>query len=159
MSMFNDIVWRTPGNEDTCMANSLIIAMYAKKYPLGCWSFLGPGCEKKWYGTQVSKPNGEWNRVRENMMINFAETGHPIFQATSPLGRGELKSKGGGKKTIHYHGGEENVELTLRTIISANQQDPDYAESEICKFLVIPTEIANAGAISRSSRSAQGNLL
>ena len=34
-------------------------------------------------------------------MTNFAESGHPIFQVTSPLGRGELKSKGGGKKTIH----------------------------------------------------------
>ena len=31
-----------------------------------------------------NKPNGEWNRVAEIMMINFAESGHPIFQATSP---------------------------------------------------------------------------
>ena len=31
-----------------------------------------------------------------------------------------MKSKGGGgKKTIHYNGSEENVELILRTIISA----------------------------------------
>ena len=94
-------------------------------------------------------------------MINFAETGHPIFQATSPSGRGEMKSKGGGKKTIHYNGSEENVELILRTIISANQfsiygavadlcndLDPDYAESEIC-----------TNTTSQSSQSAQGNLL
>ena len=72
------------------MANSMNVATYAKRFPLGCWSFLEPGCEKKWYGTHVSKPNGEWNRVAENMMIYFAESGHPIFQATSPLGRGEL---------------------------------------------------------------------
>ena len=98
MSMFNDIVWRTPGNEDNCMANSLNVATCARRFSLGCWSYVGPGCEKKWYGTRVSKPNGEWNRVAENMMINFAETGHPIFQATSPLEGGELKIKGGGKK-------------------------------------------------------------
>ena len=55
------------------------------------------------------------------MMLNFAESGHPVFRATSPLGRGELKSKGGGKKTIHYNGSEENVELIPRTIISANE--------------------------------------
>ena len=83
---------------------------------------LGPGCEKKWCGTHVNKPNGEWNRVAENMMIHFAESGHPVFfQATSPLERGELKSKGGAKKTIHYNGSEETVELIVRTVFSVNQ--------------------------------------
>ena len=42
-------------------------------YALRCWSDLGPGCEKMWYGTHVNKPNGEWNRLAEIMMINFAE--------------------------------------------------------------------------------------
>ena len=63
------------------------VATYAKRVPLGCWSFLGPGCETKWYGPHVRKPNGEWNRVAEIITVNFAETGHPIRQATSPLGR------------------------------------------------------------------------
>ena len=67
------------------------VATYAKTFPLGCWSFLGPGCEKKWYGTHVHKPSGEWNRVAEIMTVNFAESGYP-----SPLEGGELKSKGGG---------------------------------------------------------------
>ena len=31
------------------------------------------------------------------MMIKFSESGHPVFRATSPLSRGTLKSKGGGK--------------------------------------------------------------
>ena len=125
-----------------------------------------------WYGTHVSKPNGEWNRVAENMMINFAETGSSLFCAISALERGELKSKGGGKKTIHNNGSDENVELILRTIISANQLsiqgavadlrndlDADYAESEICESLVIATEIANTNTTSQSSQSAQRNLL
>ena len=98
--------------------------------------------------------------------------GHPIFHATSPLRRVELKSKGGGKKTIHYNGSEEDVESILRTIISVNQLriyeavadlcnalEPDYAESEICESLVIPIEIANTNTTSQSSQSAQGNLL
>ena len=143
------------------------VATYAKRFPLECWSFVGPGCENQWYGTQVNKPSGEWNRVAENMMINFAESGHPIFQATSPLERRELKSKGGGKKTIYYNGSEETVELILRTVISVNQLsihgavadlcnelDPDYAESEICESLVIPTESANANTPSQSSTSS-----
>ena len=143
-----------------------------KRFPLGCLSFLGPGCEKKWYETHVSKPNGEWNRVAENTLMNFAETGHPIFQATSPLERGELKSKSCGKKTTHYNGSEDNVELILRTIFSVNQLsiygavadvcnelDPDYAESEICESLVIPSEIANTNTTCQSSQSAQGTPL
>ena len=166
-------LWRTPGNEENCVANSVNVATYAKRFPFGCWSYLGLGCEKTWYGTHVNKPNGEWNRVGEIMMINFAESGHRIFQATSLLGRGELKSKGGGKKTIHYNESEETVELFLRTVISVNQLsfsgavadlcnglDPDYAESEICELLVIPTESANANTTSQSSTSsAHGNLL
>ena len=55
------------------------------------------------------------------MMLNFAESGHPFFCATSALERGELRSKEKGKKSIHFNGGEENIELILRTIISANQ--------------------------------------
>ena len=33
----------------------------------------------------------------------------------------ELRSKARGKKTIHFNGGEQNVELILRTVTSANQ--------------------------------------
>ena len=41
-------------------------------------------------------------------MINFAESGHPLFKPPAFLEKGDLKSKGGGKKTIHYNGSEEN---------------------------------------------------
>ena len=87
MSMYSDIIWRTPGNEENCTANSVNFATYAKRFPNGCLSYLGPGCEKKWYGTHVSEPNGEWNKIAEVMMLNFAERGHPVFRATSALER------------------------------------------------------------------------
>ena len=48
------------------------------------------------------RPQGEWDRVVESMMIRFGESGHPVFRATSPLSRGTLKSKGGGKLSIHF---------------------------------------------------------
>ena len=35
-------------------------------------------------------------------MISLGESGHPVFRATSPLSRGTLKSKGGGKLSIHF---------------------------------------------------------
>ena len=53
MSIYNDIKWRTPGNEENCTANSVNVATYAMRFPHGCWSFLGLACEKKWYGTHV----------------------------------------------------------------------------------------------------------
>ena len=83
-----------------CVANSLDVAQHTPNgfFPLGCWSYLGLGCEKKWYGTHVNKPHGECNRAAEIMVVNFTESGHLVFQATSPVGRGELKSKGGGKE-------------------------------------------------------------
>ena len=64
---------------------------------------------------------------------HFAESGHPIFQAASPFGRGDLKSKGGGKKTIHYNGSEETVELILRTVISVNQLSIYVAVADLCE--------------------------
>ena len=71
--------------------------MYAKRFSPGRWSFLGPGSEKKWYSTHEYKPQGEWDRVAELVMIKFSECGHPVFRAASPLSRGTLKRKGGGK--------------------------------------------------------------
>ena len=41
-----------------------------------------------------NKPNGEWDNVVDIMMINFCESGHPVFRGSSALERGDLKSKG-----------------------------------------------------------------
>ena len=54
-------------------------------------------------------------------MLNFEESSHPIFRATSALERGELRSKDGWKKSIHFNGSAANIELILRTVISVNQ--------------------------------------
>ena len=81
------------GNKENCIANSVKITEYARRFPQGCWSSLGPGSEKKWYGTHVHKPHGEWENTVEGMLLNFAESGHLVFHATSALERGELKSK------------------------------------------------------------------
>ena len=58
-----------------------------------------PGSEKN---THVSRPQGEWDRVAESMMIRLGESGHPFFRSTSPLSRGTVKSKGGGKFSTHF---------------------------------------------------------
>ena len=110
MSMFNDIVWDAKGNDETRENNSKIIEPYARGFPCGHWSFPGPGSEKKWYGTYDHKPDGSWDRTAEKMLQNFAESGHQIFRCTSALERGELRSKGGGKTSIHFNGSTQNVE-------------------------------------------------
>ena len=67
------------------------------------------------------------------MTIEFSKTAHPIFRASSALERGELRSRGGGKKTFHFNGSEQNVELILRTVISANQLGILGAVADMCR--------------------------
>ena len=52
--------------------------------------------KKKWHSTHVDRQRGEWDKVAELMKIEFGESGHPVFRATSPLSRGVLKRKKGG---------------------------------------------------------------
>ena len=44
-----------------------------------------------------NSPQGSWDHITDEMLLEFAESGHPIFRATTPLSRGILKSKGHGK--------------------------------------------------------------
>ena len=67
------------------------------------------------------------------MLLEFAESGCPIFRASSPLSRGRLKSKGHGKLSIHYSADLETVETIFRIIISANQLSLYGAVAEICE--------------------------
>ena len=141
MSMYNDIVWRERGNTEECIMNSVAVANYARRFLLGRWSFLGPGSEKKWYGTYSDKPDRDWDKTAR-MMLNFAESGHPFFRATSALERGELRSKAKGKKPIHFNSSEETIELILRTMISVNQLSIYGAVADSCKELSKESEVA-----------------
>ena len=67
------------------------------------------------------------------MMLTFAESGPPVFRATSPLSRGVLKSKGGGKFSIHFCADDETVETVFRTIISVNQLSIYGAVTVLCE--------------------------
>ena len=96
------------------------------------WSCLGPGSEKKWFSISEDSPQGEWDRIAEQMMLTFAESTHPVFRSTSPLSRGVLKSKGGGKLSIHYCADPGTIETVFRTIISVNQLSIYGAVAEMC---------------------------
>ena len=81
MSMFNGISWRSKDNKKECESNAQLVSLLAKRFGAGQWSFLGPGSEKKWYSISEDSPQGEWEKMAEKMMIPFAESGHPVFEA------------------------------------------------------------------------------
>ena len=60
MSMFNDISLGCKVNKKECEGNAQLVSLYAKKFGAGQWSFLGLGCEKKWYSISADSPQGEW---------------------------------------------------------------------------------------------------
>ena len=74
---------------------------------------------------------GEWDKTAEKMIFTFAESGHPVFRATSPLSRGVLKGKGGGKLSIHYCADFSTIETAFPTITSVNQLSL-YGQSHKC---------------------------
>ena len=133
MSMFNDIIWGIKDNVKECVANSTLVSSFAKRFPAGLWSFLGLGSETRWYSTYNEKPQEEWDKVADLMMIKFGESKHPVFRATSPLSRGVLKSKGGGKLSRHFCANEGTIETVFRTIISVNQLSIYGAVSNLCE--------------------------
>ena len=49
-----------------------------------------------------NSPQGAWDNIAEEMLLEFAESGNPTFRAPTPLSRGQLKSKGHGKLSIHF---------------------------------------------------------
>ena len=119
MSMFNDISCGTRDNEQKCLANARLVSLYARRFGQGQWSLIGLGSKKKWSCISEDSPQGVWDNIAERMLEEFAESGCPIFRATTPLSRGQLNSKGHGKLLIHFAADLETVETIFRISVSA----------------------------------------
>ena len=132
MSMFNDIACDRKGNKDECLANAGVVKVLARRFGVGQWSFTGPGSEKKWYSAENS-PQGVWDNIAEEMLLEFAESGHPTLRATTPLSKGQLKNKGHGKLSIHFASDELTIETIFRIIISVNQLSIYGAVAAVCE--------------------------
>ena len=132
MSMFNDISCDRKGNKDECLANAGVVKVLARRFGIGQWSFIGPGSEKKCYSAENS-PQEAWDNIAEEMLLEFAESGCPIFRATTPLSRCKLKSKGHGKLSIHFAADQETIETVFRIIVFANQLSLYGAVANICE--------------------------
>ena len=132
MSMFNDIFCDRYENRDECLKNANIVKTFAGRFGIGQWSFIGPGSEKKWYSSENS-PQGTWDNIAEQLFLEFAESGHPIFRATTPLSRGLLKSKGRGKLSIHFTADQDTIDTIYRIILSVNQLSVYGAVAAVCE--------------------------
>ena len=134
MSMFNDISCDRKGNKDECLANVGVVKVLAKKFGILQWSFIGPGSEKKCYSAENS-PQGAWDDIAEQVLLEFAESGHHTFRATTPLSRSILKSKGRGKLSIHFTADQDTIDTIYRIILSVNQLSVYGAVAAICEEL------------------------
>ena len=68
------------------------------------------------------------------MMIKL-KSGHPPFRETSALFRGALKSKGGGKLSIHCIWDPATAGLLFRILISVSQLSFYRAVADWCEEL------------------------
>ena len=120
MSIFNDTDLDNKGHEDSCPLTSRTIRDCASRFKNGRWAFLGLGQENKWYHDYATSYEGKWDLCASRMVNDFENSGHPVFKAISPLGRGILKRKNN-RDTIHFNGVYSNIDLLYRTVHSANQ--------------------------------------
>ena len=131
------------------------------------------------HGTHENNPNGEWDDVADIMILNFSESGHPVFRGCSAFERWYLKSKGKGKLSIHFNGSDETVEVT---VISVNELSVYGAVADMCgdwareisrnskgtgepgapenlETMVKPPEVSTRDQTSQTDAGVQGNLL
>ena len=137
--------------------------------------FFGLESEKKWCGTHTYKPNGKWDRVAEDTMLNFCECGHPVFRRSSVLERGGLKSKRKGNNVfisvltttppnwffaqcIHWAVSDMCDELACR-IFGCSESAEKLVAQINSETVVVPTQLSTANKTSRTNDKVQGDLL
>ena len=59
------------------------VTILARRCGIGQWSFIGPGSEKRWYSMEENSPQGIWDHIADEMLVEFAESGCPIFRANN----------------------------------------------------------------------------
>ena len=131
--------------------------VFARRFGIGQWPFIGPGSEKKWYSSENS-PQEAWDDIEEHMLLEFAESGHHIFRATTPLSRGQLKSKARGKLSIHFAADGDTIDTIYRIILSINQLSVYGAVAAICEEFESHQDGSDSdGSINCSWRSQSRN--
>ena len=107
---------------------------------------------------QVLKRSGILQRIVHSELgtisrKKFFWKGHPTFRATTPLSRGQLKSKGHGKLSIHFAADYPTIEAVFRIIISANQLSIYGAVAAICEEFEIHQDRSGEPDVSLMGQS------
>ena len=76
MSMLNDISCDRKGNKEECLVNARVVKVLAKRFGIGQWSFVGPGSEKKCFSGEENSPQGAWDHIADEMLLELAGSGH-----------------------------------------------------------------------------------
>ena len=71
--------------------------------------------------------------IADEMLLEFAESGHPTFRATTPLSRGQIKSKRHGKLSIHFAADDFTIDTIFRIVLSNNQLSVYGAVAALCE--------------------------
>ena len=81
-----------------------------------------------------NSPQGAWDNIAEQMLLEFAESGHPIFRANDSIVQGSAqKAKRRGKLSIHFAADQDTIETIFRIIFSVNQLSVYGAVAAICE--------------------------
>ena len=92
-----------------------VVTILARRFGIGYWSFIGPGSEKKWYSMEKNSPQGACNHIKDEMLLEFEESGHPISAQ-------RLHCPGvSWKLSIHFTADQDTVDTIYRIILSVNQ--------------------------------------
>ena len=91
MSMFNDIFCYRYDDKDECLEDANYVKTFAGRFGIGQWSLIGPGSEKKWCSSEIS-PQGAWDNIAEQMLLEFAESGH-LFPCNDSIVQGSAQKQ------------------------------------------------------------------
>ena len=132
MSMFNDISCDRNGDKYECFKNADYVKTFAGRFGIGQWSFIGPGSEKKRSFSEKS-PQGVWDNIAEQMLLEFAESGH-LF-SVQRLHRPGVSSKAKGEESCLYTSvlDQDTVDTIYRIILSVNQLSVYGAVAAVCE--------------------------
>ena len=99
---------------------------------LGNGHLLDQVLKEKWVSFR-GQSTRSLDNIAEQMLLEFAESGHPVFRATTPLSRGALKSKGRGKLSFHFAADQDTIDTIYRIILSVNQLSVYGAVAAFCE--------------------------
>ena len=106
------------------ITNDEVVSVCAKKFGSRQWSFVGPDSEKKWCFAE-NTPQGAWDNVVEERLLEFEERGHPTFRERLHFLRYSQE-----QMTLLQ---SPTIKTVFRIIISANQISIHGAMASICE--------------------------